>query len=65
MHAEHSGDHFHGQGQGDGEDEAVVTQGGSKGGEERGDWRGLSEAPAIAANEGTWNKRDFPGRRLL
>lgn len=42
-----------------------MTQGGSKGGEERGDWRGLSEAPAIAANEGTWNKRDFPGRRLL
>lgn len=62
---EHSGDHFHGQDQGDGEDEAVVTQGGSKEGEERGDWRGLSEAAAIAANEGTWNKCDCPGRRLL
>ena len=42
-----------------------MTQGGSKEGEERGDWRGLSEAAAIAANEGTWNKRDFSERRLL
>ena len=33
---EHSGDRFRGQDQGDGEDEAVVTQGGSKGREEEG-----------------------------
>lgn len=31
----------------------------------RGDCRGLSEGAAIAANEGAWNKRDCPGRRLL
>ena len=40
MHAEHSGDHFHGQDQGDGEEEAVAMQGGSKVAEEEGRLQG-------------------------
>lgn len=52
-------------GSGDGEEEAVATQGGSRVAEEEGRLQGAVRGERIAAIEGTWNKRDCPGRRLL
>lgn len=50
---------------GDGEEEAVAAQGGSRVAEEEGRLQGAVRGRSDRRYRGRWNKRDCPGRRLL